>query len=208
MLKQIKALRLVLVMAFMLFCFPVNAYEDGITYLYTQKCSSNLSVSSLYATCKSSLTGYVGSTTKIEVTQTLQVKNGAQCSTTNVGTNVNATYSFNVDGNYDIPNTFTNYCGQKGNKGIILNTAGSYTITATCNSYASIRLEIYIANTDGSLGYKTASVTIPKEAPGLSSITTHVNLPSGKFYVKFVSNTYSLTKRSGYSTIKNVYGIF
>ena len=78
MLKQIKALGLVLVMAFMLFCFPVNAYEDGITYLYTQKCSSNLSVSSLYATCKSSLTGYVGSTTKIEVTQTLQVKNGAQ----------------------------------------------------------------------------------------------------------------------------------
>lgn len=33
--------------------------------------------SSLYATCTSSLTGYVGTTTKIEVTQTLQVKNGA-----------------------------------------------------------------------------------------------------------------------------------
>lgn len=78
MLKRITALGMVLVLALTIFCLPVNADEDGITYLYTQKCSSNLSISSLNATCKSSLTGYSGITTKIEVTQTLQVKNGAQ----------------------------------------------------------------------------------------------------------------------------------
>ena len=130
------------------------------------------------------------------------------CSTTNVGTNVNATYSFSVDGNYDLKNTFTAYCGQKGNKGIIVNAAGSYTITASCNSSTSVRLEIYKATTSGTLGTKTASVTIPKAAPALNNITTSVNLPAGKYYVKFVSNTYSTTWYSGYATIKNVYGVF
>lgn len=78
MLKKIISLGMAVVMAFTLFCLPASANEDAINYLYTKNCSSKLSISSLYASCKSSLTGYVGSTTKIEVTQTLQVKNGAQ----------------------------------------------------------------------------------------------------------------------------------
>ena len=55
-----------------------NDNTENYLYLYTYSCSSDLSISSLYATCKSNLTDYVGTTTKIEVTQTLQVKNGAQ----------------------------------------------------------------------------------------------------------------------------------
>ena len=78
MLKKITALGLVLVMAFSVFCLPASADEDGTRYLYTYNCSTNLSISSLNATCKSKLDGYYGTTTKIEVTQTLQVKNGAQ----------------------------------------------------------------------------------------------------------------------------------
>ena len=132
----------------------------------------------------------------------------ADCSTTNVGTNVNATYSFNIDGNYDLKNTFTAYCGQKGKKGIIVNTAGSYTITASCNSSTSVRLEIYKATSSGTLGDKAASYTIPKAAPALGNVTTSVSLPKGKYYVKFVSNSYSKTKYSGNSTIKNLYGVF
>ena len=78
MLKKIISLGLAVVMAFTLFCLPASANEEGLRYLYTCECSSKLTISSLFATCKSSLTGYVGTTTKIEVTQTLQVKNGAQ----------------------------------------------------------------------------------------------------------------------------------
>lgn len=78
MLKKITAFGLVLVMAFALFCLPASADADGTRYLYTYKCSTNLSISSLNATCTSSLDGYYGTTTKIEVTQTLQVRDGNQ----------------------------------------------------------------------------------------------------------------------------------
>lgn len=47
-------------------------------YLYTSRCSSLLSISGLNATCTSNLIGYYGETTKIVVTQTLQVKDGNQ----------------------------------------------------------------------------------------------------------------------------------
>ena len=72
MLKKITALGLVLVMAFSVFCLPASADEDGTRYLYTYKCSTNLSISSLNATCTSRLDGYYGVTTKIELTQTLE----------------------------------------------------------------------------------------------------------------------------------------
>ncbi len=51
MLKKITALGLVLVMAFSVFCLPASADEDGTRYLYTYNCSTNLSISSLNATC-------------------------------------------------------------------------------------------------------------------------------------------------------------
>ena len=78
MLKRIISLGMAVVIAFTLFCLPVSAAEDETRYLYTYDCNSKLKVTSLNAKCESILNGYWGVTTKIEVTQTLQVKNGAQ----------------------------------------------------------------------------------------------------------------------------------
>ena len=78
MLKKITALGLILVMVFTVNCLPASAAEDAITYLYTRKCSSELSITSLNASCTSYLSGYYGTTTKIDVTQTLQVRDGNQ----------------------------------------------------------------------------------------------------------------------------------
>ena len=78
MLKKMVLFVTTLVLAVSLFSFPVSADENAVTFLYTRSCSSSLSISSLSATCTSSLKGYRGTTTKIEVSQTLQVKNGAQ----------------------------------------------------------------------------------------------------------------------------------
>lgn len=78
MLKRMIAMGMAVVMAFTIFCLTVSANEYSINYAYTSECSSNLTITSLNAKCVSSLEGYYGSTTKIEVTQTLQVKDGAQ----------------------------------------------------------------------------------------------------------------------------------
>ena len=78
MFKRGLALLITIVSLFTFFCLTASANEDAVTYLYTNYCSSKLTISSLNATCKSELKGYSGTTTKIEVTQTLQVKNGAQ----------------------------------------------------------------------------------------------------------------------------------
>lgn len=81
MMKRLTSVGMALVLIFTLFCFQVSANEDEkeikTRYSYTRSCSSSLSISGLNATCKSSLDGYPGITTKIEVTQTLQVKNGS-----------------------------------------------------------------------------------------------------------------------------------
>ena len=78
MLKKITALGLILVIVFTVNCLSASAAEDAITYLYTRKCSSELSITSLNASCTSYLSGYYGTTTKIDVTQTLQVRDGNQ----------------------------------------------------------------------------------------------------------------------------------
>ncbi|MEE1003114.1 MAG: hypothetical protein U0L17_05170 [Acutalibacteraceae bacterium] len=50
--------------------------EAGLFYLYTSSVSSNISISSKTATCNSVVTGIIGTTTKIVITQRLQKKNG------------------------------------------------------------------------------------------------------------------------------------
>lgn len=72
MLKRIISLGMAVVMTFTLFCLPASANEDGITYLYTLSCGSELYISSLKAKCVSDVEGYWGVTTKIELTQTLE----------------------------------------------------------------------------------------------------------------------------------------
>ena len=50
--------------------------EIELCYLYTSSVSSNISISSKTATCNSIVTGIIGTTTKIVITQRLQKKNG------------------------------------------------------------------------------------------------------------------------------------
>lgn len=51
--------------------------DISVCYLYTDKISGTLSISNKAATCKSTVRGISGTTTKIVITQTLQKKNGS-----------------------------------------------------------------------------------------------------------------------------------
>ena len=55
---------------------PDNGGIVSPCYLYTNQAYSNLSISGGVASCKSTVYGISGTTTKIVVTQTLQVKDG------------------------------------------------------------------------------------------------------------------------------------
>ena len=52
-------------------------HDISVCYLYTDKISGTLSISNKAATCKSTVRGISGTTTKIVITQTLQKKNGS-----------------------------------------------------------------------------------------------------------------------------------
>lgn len=126
------------------------------------------------------------------------------------GLSINVSYSYSVDGNKNSPNNFSTYYGQKGNKGIIINTAGTYTLTANCPSGSSVRIEIYkaITSPSPSLGALVTSYTIPTASAWVSSINCFPSLTVGKYFIKFVSTTYSASQISSYATIKEVDGIF
>lgn len=51
--------------------------DISVCYLYTDKISGTLSISNKTVTCKSTVRGISGTTTKIVITQTLQKKNGS-----------------------------------------------------------------------------------------------------------------------------------
>lgn len=105
MFKRLISLIITIVSAFTLLCFSVSAEEAGLMYLYTNRAASYLTISGSTATCKSSLKGYYGTTTKIEVTQTLQVKDGNHWRTSQSWT---ATYNSYT---CDFVNTRTVYSG-------------------------------------------------------------------------------------------------
>jgi len=105
MFKRIISLFAVLVSVIVFGTINAFAEERGMNYLYTNACFSTLSVSGSTATCNSSLRGYYGLTTKIEVTQTLQVRDGNQWRQSKTWT---ATY---YSHNCDLENTKTVYSG-------------------------------------------------------------------------------------------------
>ena len=79
--KKLLSLILCLIIGFSCFILPANAavIEDNMIspfYAYTISVDSRLSISSKTATCKSIVMGISGTTTKIEITQRLQKKNG------------------------------------------------------------------------------------------------------------------------------------
>lgn len=131
-----KKFLLVLMSFVMIFCLCSFApIEDTASpnYKYTSSCSSYLSISGTTATCISKLTGYYGETTKIVVTQTLQVKNGTQWRSVNSWT---ATYNSHA---CNFLNTRTIYSGNtyrvkseyKVYAGSSYETVYSYSATST-----------------------------------------------------------------------------
>lgn len=93
---------------------------DSIQYQYFYSCSSKLSISGTTATCNSSVNGIPGTTTKIEIVQTLQKRtssnswsNVASWSGTYNSVNASMTkYKYNLtSGTYRIKSEFAVYSG-------------------------------------------------------------------------------------------------
>lgn len=107
--------------------------DDGVIieeYLYTQSISSGLYFTGNTATCSSSVVGYYGSTTKIEVTQTLQRLSGSSWTGTSYWTNTYYSWYCNFD------NTKQNvYTGTYRVKTVAKVYSGSSYETITAYSY-------------------------------------------------------------------------
>lgn len=104
MFKKILCLLLTIISFAVFTTEVVSAEEYGVNYLYTWSCSSALSVSGLTGTCYSTIS-CPSTTTKIEITQTLQVKDGNHWRTSQ-------TWTKTVYGHiYDLVNTRTLYSG-------------------------------------------------------------------------------------------------
>lgn len=77
MLKKISSLFIAAALFFVLGAVTAFAEEMDVRYLYTTSCASSLQVSGTTGTCYSTIVCPI-TTTKIEITQTLQVKDGNQ----------------------------------------------------------------------------------------------------------------------------------
>lgn len=100
----------------------VFAVEITPYWSYTSTCSSTLSISGRTATCTSKATGYLGTTTKIVISQTLQkevssnkwseIESWSETVNSFVGSATN--YSYNLsNGTYRLKSVFTVYSGSK-----------------------------------------------------------------------------------------------
>lgn len=117
MFKRIVSLFIVMIS---MFAFGITAFaeEKGINYLYTDFCASSLTVSGSTGTCYSTIS-CPSTTTKIEITQTLQVRDGNQWRTSKSWSktiyghiynfvNTRTLYSGNT---YRVKSEFKVYCG-------------------------------------------------------------------------------------------------
>ena len=119
--KKIFSVFLAVIMA--VSCFSGIVCAEGITprYVYTNECSSSLTISGSKATCESNASGYYGETTKIVIEQTLQKYNNstgkwtsvATWSETDIGYNGSAsnTKSGLSSGSYRLKSVFSVYAG-------------------------------------------------------------------------------------------------
>lgn len=72
-----KAISIAVMLAVMLSALSFSVYAESVSingsrYSYTQSCHSSLSISNNTATCVSKVKGYIGETTKIEITQSFE----------------------------------------------------------------------------------------------------------------------------------------
>ena len=108
--------------------------DISVCYLYTDKISGTLSITNKAATCKSTVRGISGTTTKIVITQTLQKKNGSSWtkygSWTKTFNSWYAIYSNSKEslsnGTYRVKTTADVYSGSK------YETVTAYSKTASC----------------------------------------------------------------------------
>ena len=73
--KRVISIAVMLIVMFSSFSFNVSAESVSLhdsRYLYTNYCSSTLTISGSTATCVSEVKGYYGTTTKIEITQSFE----------------------------------------------------------------------------------------------------------------------------------------
>ena len=73
--KRVISIAVMLIVMFSSFPFNVSAESVSLhdsRYLYTNYCSSTLTISGSTATCVSEVKGYYGETTKIEITQSFE----------------------------------------------------------------------------------------------------------------------------------------
>ena len=138
MLKFKKAIGSILMMTVlslpMTVSIPVSADIISTNSLYTDSCTTNLTVSGKDASCISKVTGFRGKTTKIVITQTLQKKNssGSWSSVKSSSKTENSytaslakSYSGLAKGTYRVKTTATVYSGNKSE------TVTSYSSTKT-----------------------------------------------------------------------------
>lgn len=123
MTKKILCTILVFVIAVPCFNLKAIAYDIIPFYLYTESCSSLLTISGTTATCTSKATGYLGETTKIVIDQILEQKSSGDTwsyvnswNETYTGHKSSATnyeYSLSKGKTYRLRTVFTVYCGTK-----------------------------------------------------------------------------------------------
>lgn len=73
--KRVISIAVMIIVIFSSFSFNVSAESVSLhdsRYLYTNYCSSTLTISGSTATCVSEVKGYYGTTTKIEITQSFE----------------------------------------------------------------------------------------------------------------------------------------
>lgn len=118
MFRKIVSMFMVMILTFALGTIPVFADEKGMNYLYTWDCASSLTVSGSTGTCYSTIS-CPSTTTKIEITQTLQVRDGNQWRTSKMWSKTVYGYYYNFintrtlySGNtYRVKSEFKVYCG-------------------------------------------------------------------------------------------------
>ncbi len=115
--------------------FAADLADSVVTprYLYTDRVSSKIGVTSNTATLTSTITGISGTTTKIVVTQTLQIKDGNQWRKCTSWARTYNTYKCTFTNNYTLSasGTYRTMTEAKVYSGSNYETVYAYSTTAT-----------------------------------------------------------------------------
>lgn len=115
-----------------------------------------------------------------------------------------AAYSFDVDGNNTSSTNNGSHYGQSSGLYISIVNSGYYSVTFNGASNSSATVYFYKFNSNNTVSSTPyASFNIPQSVSGMPTLYGSIYLASGKYLVKFVSNSYS-SYSSGYFAINGV----